>query len=62
MNTEKKEYTAPELTVVSFKSERGYASSITPLGALLFWASSDASQMEDYNTHDDWTESGGFWG
>jgi hypothetical protein len=29
----KKEYTAPELTVVSFKTERGYAAS-NPLAAL----------------------------
>ena len=27
MKNEKKEYTAPELTVVTFKTERGYAAS-----------------------------------
>lgn len=30
----KKEYIAPELTVVTFRTERGYASSPNPLAAL----------------------------
>lgn len=59
MNTEKKQYVAPELTVVTFKTERGYVLS-GALDNLSFWESGDADQMEDYETTD-WHE-GGFWG
>lgn len=61
MNTEKKQYVAPELTVVTFKTERGYALS-GALESLSFWETGDADQMEDYSEHSDWHESGGFWG
>ncbi|MBQ8704606.1 MAG: hypothetical protein IJ524_09575 [Bacteroidales bacterium] len=52
---DKKEYMAPQLTVVSFKSERGYAGSVD----LLFWLAiqnSSSEQMEAYETGNGWTE------
>ena len=60
MNTEKKQYVAPGLTVVTFKTERGYAAS-TPLESLGLWESGESEQMETYETTN-WHESGGFWG
>ena len=60
MNTEKKQYVAPKLTVVTFKTERGYVLS-GALESLSFWENGDSDQMEDYETTT-WHESGGFWG
>lgn len=61
MNTEKKEYTAPELTVVSFKVEQGFSGS-GPLEELKFWERGDANQMEEYEESATWDEAtGGFW-
>ncbi|MBP5527077.1 MAG: hypothetical protein J6X79_01335 [Bacteroidales bacterium] len=59
--TEKKEYVAPKLTVVSFKMEKGYASSIVDM--VTFWDNSqDANQMESYETGNGWnTGSNAFW-
>ena len=54
----KKEYTAPELTVVTFKTERGYASSTNRLTDLLFGGplfdgqSSGNTEAWDYNEND----------
>ncbi|MBR1766578.1 MAG: hypothetical protein IJ745_06020 [Bacteroidales bacterium] len=59
MKTEKKEYTAPALTVVTFKSERGFAASGSPLEALKFWDSGDDGQTESYGDAD-WSGNG-FW-
>lgn len=57
----KKQYTAPQLTVVEFKSEKGYAAST--LTSLSFWDVSlmTTGQVEDYTQHDTWTSEGGFW-
>lgn len=52
---DKKEYTAPKLTVASIKSERGYAGSVD----LFFWLSlqnSSTEQMEAYEATNGWTE------
>ena len=59
--TEKKEYVAPKLTVVSFKMEKGYASSIVDM--VTFWYNSqDANQMESYETGNGWnTGINAFW-
>ena len=63
----KKEYTAPELTVVTFKTERGYAaSSNNPLAALNMLANAlgdlTGGNMEAWTIDEDetFTESGGF--
>ena len=63
----KKEYTAPELTVVTFKTERGYAaSSNNPLAALNMLANTltglNGGNMEAWTIDEDetFTESGGF--
>ena len=55
----KKQYIAPQLMVVEFKAERGYAGSM--LESIMFWESEDARQVEDYQQHDVWTDEGGFW-
>lgn len=64
-NTEKKNYTPPTLTVVRFKTERGFASSGTLLDQLefTFWNSDNGSdQMESYSTGNGWNEgSNHFW-
>lgn len=47
----KKEYIAPELTVVSFKTERGYAASNNPLAAFKLLTSlvgMDSGNMEEW--------------
>ena len=57
----KKEYIAPQLTVVSFKTERGYAGSID----LTFWLAiqnNEYEQMEAYETSNGWTQGNStFW-
>ena len=57
----KKTYTAPQLTVVSFKTEKGYANSLV---FLTLWLNNSPSteQVQTYNVRDGW-ESGtdGFW-
>lgn len=60
---EKRSYLPPQLTVVSFKSERGYATSGPgPFDFFLFWQNNDADQMEDYETGNGWNEgSNHFW-
>ncbi len=63
MENTKKEYQAPQLTVVTMKAERGYAGSV--LSSLFFWENSWGSeQIEDYNNRSGWTDDGSntFWG
>lgn len=60
---ETKNYLPPQLTVVEFKSERGYASS-TLFEEFNLWRSSSQSsdQMETYSTGNGWNEgSNHFW-
>lgn len=55
MMEDKKSYVAPQLTVVTFKTERGFAGSIN----LLFWLASQNSnyeQLETYETGNGWSE------
>ena len=60
----KKEYTAPQLTAVNVKSERGYAAS-TPLTSIFLWDNSwgTSQQLEDYSVKSGWTDDGSnsFW-
>lgn len=62
---EKKGYLAPRLTVVCFKTERGYALSFESLtlwdeADLTYYA--DGQQMEDYSTGNGWNSgSNHFW-
>lgn len=61
MNNEKREYTTPQLTVVSFKAERGYAVSGTPLTGFLELFDSNTSEsqtQESWTEHDTWNSSG----
>lgn len=56
---EKKTYEAPALTVVTFKTERGYA-----LSSLAVWRTDEDGddQMEDYTTGNGWNSgSNTFW-
>lgn len=56
----KKEYITPQLTVVSVKTERGYASSLTMLTLLAL--DYDNQQMESYETANGWSsDSDNFW-
>lgn len=66
----KKTYLAPQLTVVSFRNEKGYASS-NPVGLpltdrleLLFMQNgNEYRETETFSVHNDWTEeNGSFWG
>ena len=47
--TEKKPYEAPQLTVVSFKVERGYATSIVTLGLII-----DGQNEDEYVDRNDY--------
>lgn len=62
---EKKHYEAPELTVVSVRSERGYASSgdVPTLNLLNLWLGAlGGDQMETYEVQNSWDEgSNTFW-
>ena len=61
MKSNKKEYTAPELTVVTFRAERGYALSGI-LAQMMLWESAQLSQMENFETGNDWNSgSDNFW-
>ena len=58
----KKEYTAPQLTAVNVKSERGYAASA--YSSLMFWdALMGSQQLEDYSVRSGWDDDGSnsFW-
>lgn len=58
--TDKRSYVAPELTVVSFHGERGYASTGDPQGRLdmllQFGEGNSSSHMESFNDNhtDNW--------
>lgn len=61
----KKVYEAPDLTVVSFKAEKGYAASGDPLAAFGLWDGNPSSNagspaMDDYQV-DANSENGGYW-
>lgn len=65
-NKKKKVYDAPQLTVVSFKTERGFALSSGEnfmIDQLLLWDNDvDRQPMESYIPANDWTEgSNSFW-
>lgn len=64
MNMEtKKDYMAPQLTVVTFKAEVGYAGSHT-MEMLTFWDDAQESeQMETYSMVDGWGsgDNNSFW-
>lgn len=54
-NDMKKEYTAPQLTVITFKAERGYAlSGGTPLAD--FFQLFDYAEMQESQTQEQWSE------
>lgn len=50
---QKREYIAPQLTIVRFHTEQGYTSSLNLV--LLCSLSYDSEQMEAYSTGNDWT-------
>lgn len=57
----KKEYIAPQLTVVTFKNERGYgASNGTPLADFfqLFDGNDEQQAQESWSEHSTWGSSG----
>lgn len=61
MKDKKKEYTAPVLTVVTVKAERGYATSGV-IDHLMFWEDNSQENMENYETGNGWTSgSNHFW-
>ena len=57
----RKQYTAPQLTVVTFKAERGYALSTPLFDELLFWETEQSEQVEAYADHEVWNDGAGFW-
>ena len=63
----KKPYITPTLTVVRFKTERGYALSGSGLvGQLPFWQEDTHGtndQVQSYSSHENWTNDGSnsFW-
>ena len=60
MEEKREKYIAPRLTVVTIKSERGYAFSLA--NAVMLWSLSGDPQMEQYQERDNWTsESSSFW-
>ena len=61
MENSKKEYIAPQLTMVEIKSERGYAASNSISLFSLYLGGASIGQLENYTEHEDWTQSGGFW-
>lgn len=60
LSKDKKPYEAPQLTVVTFKVERGYATSGVP-SSLMFWENSEQDNMENYETQENWHSGGQFW-
>lgn len=60
MENKRKVYTAPQLTVVNFKSERGYVGSNDSF-YLLSLGFDPFGQIESYTDHEEWTQSGDFW-
>ena len=61
MKTEKKQYTAPQLAVVTFKAECGFAiSNGSPLAGFfqLFDGTDGQQTQESWSEHDTWDNSG----
>ncbi len=69
---EKKAYIKPELTICTFRSERGYADSAKSFGTpfliyldswLLNNGGNNYQEMETFSEHDSWNQSDGnaFW-
>jgi len=67
---ERKQYEAPELTVVTFRAERGYAESGGLMSSLKFWewggglamSGDEGSHIEVYESGNGWNEgSNSFW-
>lgn len=58
MKTEQ-HYTAPQLTVVCFTLERGFAAST--LRSLAFWELEATNHVESYTDHTEWNGGDGFW-
>lgn len=62
MKDNNKTYSAPELTVVSFSMEQGFAVSGNPMETLMFWDDENDRQVEEYNQKEGWLRgSDGFW-
>lgn len=64
----KKDYIAPKITTITFKNERGYATSGAFSTAMLLIMTDRIGggganqETETFSVHDDWTEgSGNFW-
>lgn len=57
----KKEYVAPQLTVVSFKVEMGFTASNPILDQIMFWEMDNREQVEEYSEHSIWNNGEGFW-
>lgn len=63
-NETKRTYLTPQLTVVQFRTERGYASSgpnILDRLTLFDTESTPSDQMEQYDTRSNWHQGGQFW-
>ena len=58
----KKSYLAPQLTAVSFKSERGFAASPS-FSTFNFWSQSDYNESEQMGLRSGWGDNNNsFWG
>ncbi len=58
---DKKQYIAPQLTVVTFKTERGYVASGTPVTGFLELfdrETAEAQTQESWSEHGTWDNSG----
>lgn len=61
MKDNKKAYTAPVLTVVTFKAERGYVLSGL-VDQLMLWENDSQDSMENYETGNGWNSGNNhFW-
>lgn len=63
---QKQPYITPAITVVEFRSERGFASTgivVPEVGTFeLFYNQQSGQETESFITHDTWTDgSNGFW-
>ena len=57
----RKEYLAPELTVVSFRVENGFVGSTPLFNQLLFWNYEMPEQVESYSQSANWNDGNDFW-
>lgn len=64
MKDSKKKYTAPQLTVAEFRTERGFAASDLSLVFAEPLGMDDQQYVEDYEVANGWTNNGSnsFWG